>query len=64
MAKYHFNALDKDSSASFSKTIIANDLDELKTAWTEFKENVPFSRWYSDNESDELINEHNLEKLV
>lgn len=63
MAKYHFNALDKDSSASYTETIDAKDLVELKKAWVEFKENVPFPRWYCDNEADDPENEANLGEL-
>ena len=63
MAKYHFNALDKDSSASYTETHDANNLGELQEAWNEFKGNVPFSRWYHDNTTDEPEDEANLEEL-
>lgn len=63
MAKYHFNAFDKDSSASYSETHDANDSVELQSAWNTFKENVPFSRWYHDNTADEICDEPNLEEL-
>lgn len=63
MAKYHFNAFHKDSSASYSETHDANDSVELQNAWNTFKENVPFSRWYCDNTTDEPEDEVHLEEL-
>ncbi len=63
MAKYHFNACDKDSSGQYTETHDAEDLAELQAAWSEFKLNVPFSRWYHDNTTDELADEINLEEL-
>lgn len=63
MAKYHFNALDKDSSAGFTETYDANNLEELQKAWNEFKGNVPFSRWYHENTTDDIFDETNLKEL-
>lgn len=63
MAKFHFNALDKDSSAGFTETHEAENSEELKKAWSEFSERVPFLRWYSDNTTDETADEAMLQEI-
>lgn len=49
----NFIACDKDSSDCFTRTIRTDSLETLQECWTEFKNDVPFGRWYSDNTMDE-----------
>lgn len=50
--KVRFNAFHKDSSASYSKLVFAKSLEALKEEWAIFEKEVPFSRWYSENENE------------
>lgn len=49
----NFIACDKDSSDCFTRTVRCESAETLQSAWDEFKNDVPFSRWYSDNTMDE-----------
>ena len=48
---FRFNAFDKDSCASHSKTVEATNLDDLYREHKTFIKEVPFSRWYPDHEA-------------
>jgi len=50
--KAEFNALDKDSSAGYSKSVIIKDLSQLHKAILEFTDEVPFTRFYIEVTSD------------
>ena len=49
----NFIACDKDSSDCFTRTINTDSIEILRKSWDEFKNDVPFGRWYSDNTMDE-----------
>lgn len=53
-------ACDKDSSAGYVETVEFSDKDSFLQRYNGFKENVPFSRWYLDFESEDA----NTETLV
>lgn len=46
-------ACDKDSSRGFVETVEFENKKEFLEAYKKFKENVPFSRWYVEVESDD-----------
>lgn len=46
-------ALDKDSSASYSETLHFTNKEQFLTQYVEFKDNVPFSRWYAEVDADD-----------
>lgn len=50
-------ACDKDSSAGFVKTYEFENKEQFLALYNEFKDEVPFPRWYVEVESDneELI---------
>jgi len=51
--KINLHACDKDSSAGYSKTILFENKEDFLEQYNEFKEEVPFSRWYLDLDTDE-----------
>lgn len=53
--KIQFNAFDKNSSASHSKTVWAKSKKSLKEQWDEFETEVNgiFFKWYYENIIDE-----------
>lgn len=63
-ARIRLNAFDKDSSESHSRTIEVDSVQDFLNQRERFDKDVPFSRFYFDNEvldgDDELITE--LEK--
>jgi hypothetical protein len=63
MGKYHFTAIDKNSSQTHTATYDANNATELQEAWDEFKSEVPFENWRSDNSADEIEDEDLLDIL-
>jgi hypothetical protein len=50
--RVRLNALDKDSSASFSKYIEVKSVDDFTKQENDFDKEVPFSRFYFDHEVD------------
>lgn len=44
----------------FQRTVHVQDEGELREAWGSFEKEVPFSRWYSDNTTDD----EELEELI
>jgi hypothetical protein len=50
-------ACDKDSSAGYVKTYDFENKEQFLEAYNEFKEEVPFSRWYVEVESEETETE-------
>jgi hypothetical protein len=63
MAKYHFVAIDKQSSQTHTATYDANNLAELQEAWNEFQTEVPFDYWSSENSADDPSDEELLAEL-
>lgn len=53
MTRVKLNALDKDSSGSFSEFAEGNTVEELQKAEKDFESRVPFSRFYFDHEFEE-----------
>jgi hypothetical protein len=51
------SACDKDSSAGFVKTFEFKTEKEFLEQYAEFEEEVPFSRWYLDLESEDMDTE-------
>lgn len=45
-------ACDKDSSAGYVDTLRFENKEQFLERYNEFKENVPFSRWYVEVESE------------
>lgn len=50
-------ACDKDSSAGYVDTLKFENKEQFLERYNEFKENVPFSRWYVEVESEETETE-------
>lgn len=50
MTRIKFNALDRRSSASYSKTVEVKDVEELKKESDIFDNEVSFSKFYRDSE--------------
>jgi hypothetical protein len=44
------NALDKNSSGSFSRTIKVETVEDFQREEREFEQDIPFSRYYFDHE--------------
>ena len=44
------NAIDRDSTCGHSSTVLVYTMNELKKAIDNFEKNVPFARWYYNNE--------------
>ncbi len=53
-------ACDKDSSAGYVDTLHFADKEDFLSQYNQYKENVPFSRWYIEVESEDT----DTEKLV
>ena len=49
--RIRFNAFSKDTSGSYTETVLVATKKELIAKFNIFKENVPFSRWYSEHEN-------------
>ena len=60
MTRIRLNAFDKDSSASYSKTVGSESTITLLAEIRLFEEEVPFSRFYRD---DEVLNCPSTESL-
>lgn len=45
-----FHALDKDSGQCLTQSVLFSTEAELRAAWEDFCDTVPFDRWYADNE--------------
>lgn len=50
MTRIQLNAFDKDSPASYSKTIQVKDVTQLNVESEKFDNEVPFSRFYRESE--------------
>lgn len=57
-------ACDKDSSAGYVKTLNFENHDDFLEQYNEFKDEVPFSRWYLDLESEETETETLVESWL
>ena len=57
-------ACDKDSSAGYVKSYEFKDKEQFLTLYNEFKEEVPFSRWYIEVESEEAETETLVESWL
>lgn len=51
--KATLTALHKDSGASYSETLNFDNKDQFLESYNEFKDNVPFSRWYVEVDADD-----------
>lgn len=57
-------ACDKDSSGGYVKKYHFNDQTEFLNLYNEFKEEVPFSRWYVEVQSEDDATEALVESWL
>ena len=57
------HAFDKSSSATFSKSLAFETKEELNKQFKVFEEEVPFSKWYYELQTEEVLTEKEEEVL-
>jgi len=61
---FTLTACDKDSSAGYVKSYEFKDKEQFLAQYNEFKDEVPFSRWYVEVESEDIATEALIESWL